>query len=170
MSDKTTGIFVVLATVDHEASDPVRAFARKEDADALVKQCRDYEDAHKRSPEMDAPEEEWDAWLEANRAWEAAHPAAPFIRRDYCAVPVPFVQAASPHAVTERVAACLKALRDGCDENMHGIAVTTISGHTVKVKKNGAGAKRWFINGVAHSQAETAFFIAEKFHAQADPE
>ena len=42
MSDKTTGIFVVLATVDHEASDPVRAFARKEDADALVKQCRDY--------------------------------------------------------------------------------------------------------------------------------
>ena len=103
MSDKTTGIFVVLATVDHEASDPVRAFARKEDADALVKQCRDYEDAHQRSPEMGAPEEEWDAWLEANRAWEAAHPAAPFFRRDYCAVPVPFVPGGNLIAVPKRI-------------------------------------------------------------------
>jgi hypothetical protein len=66
-----------------------------------------------------------------------------------------------------RVAAALKALRDGCDENRHGIAVSTISGHAVKVKKNGAGAKRWSVDGNACSQLDVAAFLTEKFKKEA---
>src|ERR1700732_3235692 len=96
-------IFVVLATVDHETSDPVRGFGRKEDADGFAQKCRDYEETYQRSPEMDAPEEEWTAWQAAIPAWEAAHPAAPLIRRDYCVVPVPFVPGGNLIAVPKRI-------------------------------------------------------------------
>jgi hypothetical protein len=69
-----------------------------------------------------------------------------------------------------RVGTALKALRDGCDANPHGIAVSNVSGHTVKVKKNGAGAKRWFVDGNACSQLDVAAFLMAKFKKQAEPQ
>jgi hypothetical protein len=62
-----------------------------------------------------------------------------------------------------RVAAALKAMRDGCDQNPHGIAVSMIAGHTLKVKKDGAGAKRWSVDGNACSQLDAAAFLTERF-------
>jgi hypothetical protein len=89
MSALNREIFVVLAAENYEGNDPVRAFERMEDADAFAKECRDYEATYEQTPPMDAAQEDWDKWLEDNRAWESKHPAAPFTRRDnYVVVPL----------------------------------------------------------------------------------
>lgn len=83
-------IFIVQATW-YEGSDPVRAFATRESADAFAQMCRDHEEARTHPPEIDAPEHEWDRWTESDRAWEQAHPAAPLSRREsYDVTTLPF--------------------------------------------------------------------------------
>lgn len=84
-------IFIVQATTMYEGSDPVRAFATRESADAFAQTCRDHEEARTHPPEIDAPEHEWDRWTESDRAWEQTHPAAPLSRREsYDVLTLPF--------------------------------------------------------------------------------
>ncbi len=75
-------IFVVQASTMYEGSDPVRAFATRESADAFAQMCRDHEEVRTPPPGIDAPEHEWDRWTESDRAWEQTHPAAPLSRRE----------------------------------------------------------------------------------------
>ncbi|MDN7934558.1 hypothetical protein QZM52_25040 [Burkholderia metallica] len=75
-------IFIVQANTMYEGSDPVRAFASRQSADAFAQKCRDHEAGRSAPPGIDAPEEEWDSWWESDRAWEQSHPAAPFSRRE----------------------------------------------------------------------------------------
>ncbi|WP_206141153.1 VRR-NUC domain-containing protein [Burkholderia sp. Tr-20355] len=92
-------IFLVMANTMYEGSDPARAFASKEAADAFAQRCRDYEDARKPIPEIDTPQSEWDSWYASDRAWEQAHPAAPFSRRDsYDVTPLAFEPATNGDA------------------------------------------------------------------------
>jgi hypothetical protein len=83
-----------MASVDHEADDPVRAFADKPDAEAFARHCTEYDRGNPKSPEMDAPDAEWDAWQASSKAWEAAHPAGRFSQRDYYVCSIPLVTAA----------------------------------------------------------------------------
>ncbi|MBG0880384.1 hypothetical protein H0X90_26660 [Burkholderia sp. 9775_39] len=84
-------IFVVHASTMYEGSDPVRAFATRESAEAFAQMCRDHEEARPLPPGIDAPEHEWDRWTELDRTWEQTHPAAPLFRREsYDVLTLPF--------------------------------------------------------------------------------
>lgn len=84
-------ILIVLATTMYEGSDPVRAFASREAADSFAQRCRQREAMRTNSPELDAPEHEWDSWAESNRMWELTHPAAPLSGREsYDVMPIKF--------------------------------------------------------------------------------
>ncbi|WP_186027400.1 hypothetical protein [Burkholderia gladioli] len=84
-------IFVVQAVTMYEGSDPVRAFATREAAESFAQRCHDHEDARRDPPRVDAPDEEWQAWSEANHQWELSHPAEPFSRREtYAVMPLAF--------------------------------------------------------------------------------
>ncbi|WWE79984.1 hypothetical protein GE569_36170 (plasmid) [Burkholderia gladioli] len=84
-------IYVVQAVTMYEGSDPVCAFATREAVGSFAQRCRDHEDTRRDPPRVDAPDEEWEAWSEANHAWELSHPAEPFSRREnYALMPLSF--------------------------------------------------------------------------------
>jgi hypothetical protein len=92
VSEQTVEIFVVVATIDHEGSDPIRAFGIESDAAEFTQRCRDYDGTYRWYPPMEASDNEWQKWNASNDAWKAAHPAAPRSRRDsYDVVTVPFL-------------------------------------------------------------------------------
>ncbi len=85
-------IFIVMANTAYEGSDPVQAFACREDADALVQKCREHEGKKPRFPVLDAPDGDWLHWRAADLAWEIAHPATPYVcRESYSVLPLRFV-------------------------------------------------------------------------------
>ncbi|MEK6290820.1 MAG: hypothetical protein V4793_05415 [Paraburkholderia tropica] len=75
-------IFLVMATTAYEGSDPVRASVTSERAQEFAQQCRDYEATYQRSPHLQASDAEWACWEAADKVWAAAHPAAPYSRRE----------------------------------------------------------------------------------------
>lgn len=68
-------VFVVMASVDHECSDAIRAFTSRPDAESFATVCEAYQRQEPRLPDVDAPDEEWQAADEAVAEWRREHPA-----------------------------------------------------------------------------------------------
>ena len=93
MSEKT--VFAVLACTAYEGNDVVCVFESESDALAFAKRCYEHEQAKRKCPALDAPDEEWDAYQDADRVWSETHPAAPYTGRDsYVAVAIQLIAAA----------------------------------------------------------------------------
>lgn len=76
-------IYGVFANTSYEGGDIVCSFDDRSDAEEYAKKCRDYEDKRPATPDVDAPDADWDAYIKRNANWEKRHPARPYIHRSY---------------------------------------------------------------------------------------
>ncbi|MFM0608736.1 hypothetical protein PQR05_29820 [Paraburkholderia sediminicola] len=84
-------IFIVFGEVQYESNLPVRAFEAEADAQALAQRCREYEETYRYWDSFGDSDADFERYTEWEKAWHAAHPAAPYSRRDYYVIEVPFV-------------------------------------------------------------------------------
>lgn len=103
-------VFLVTADTLYEGSDAVRAFVRKEDAEAFAKKCQEYAWTYKSCPSVHASESDRDKWQEDDRAWYANHPAGPYTQSDlYSVTPIAIEGCALPAQTASPINQC-----DGC--------------------------------------------------------
>ena len=69
-----TDIYLAVSTDEHEGYSVIAAFSEKEDADAFIATCKEYEGTKEPYPVDDA-DEFFDPWLERKQDWMKAHPA-----------------------------------------------------------------------------------------------
>lgn len=73
-------IFLVEACVDYEGSSPVKAFRKKQAAEAFAHRCKEHR-VLELPPRVviDTPENyrEWEEYWGAAKVWEDSHPAGP---------------------------------------------------------------------------------------------
>jgi len=72
-------VFLVMATIDHEVSDPIRAFTERADADTFRAACMEYHATFPPTPAVISDTQThdaiWDEAVEAQRVWRVRHPA-----------------------------------------------------------------------------------------------
>jgi hypothetical protein len=69
----TKEIYVVVACVEHEGSDVIKAFADKSKAESFIKICEEYPRCPQ-EPEIEDPEDVWEHWDKARVSWLENHP------------------------------------------------------------------------------------------------
>ena len=71
-------VFIVIAGVEYEGSNAVKAFELRAEADAFRDACGAYQQTQPSTPELgDTPgnDVEWEEWAKADTVWRDAHPA-----------------------------------------------------------------------------------------------
>ena len=71
----STTIYIVSDYTNYEGGSPIRAFASKADAEALVTAFDEHQDKRPDYPDSDAPDDAYEKYERAVKRWEKKHPA-----------------------------------------------------------------------------------------------